>query len=196
MGRLPRSKSIVRHGAAPLGLVLSGALVLGASHAAFTAQTSTGENSWSTGTITLTNDQDGAAAFQVRNMKPGETGTKDIKVTYSGEGYTPAIRLFAKGGSGVGDSALAKQIQLTIKRGKPGSGDSFVQDADSSATWTGSLDTFGGITSHDGGVLGYDGANGASTIFRIEYGFSPTGDANGLMGKSAQTTFTWQAKVG
>jgi hypothetical protein len=65
----------------PLAVVLAGALVLQASYAAFSGETRNSGNSWSTGTVTLTNDSAGMARFTVPNMTPGQTQTACITVT-------------------------------------------------------------------------------------------------------------------
>ena len=56
-------------------------MVYQASYAAFTGQTRNSGNQWSTGSINLTDDDNGTSRFQVSNMLPGATDTKCIKVT-------------------------------------------------------------------------------------------------------------------
>ncbi|MEU4806250.1 hypothetical protein [Actinosynnema sp. NPDC023587] len=190
MTKSTRAKAIVRYAAAPLGILLSGVLVLAASQAAFSAQTSTGSNSWSTGTINLTNDHEGQAVFAVENLAPDTGGTKDVAVTYTGD-YASDIRMYATSPvepTGV----LATNITLTIQRGT-GSGASFAPDQN--AQWTGTLAAFDAISSYSTGVLGYQTPVSVAKTFRIAYNFAPTGDTTELMGKNTGVTFTWAAET-
>ncbi|MEV0675009.1 hypothetical protein AB0I60_00660 [Actinosynnema sp. NPDC050436] len=190
MTKSTRAKSVVRYAAAPLGILLSGVLVLVASQAAFTAQTSTGSNSWSTGTIDLTNDHEGKAVFAVDKLAPNTGDSKDVVVTYTGD-YPSDIRLFAT--SPVEPTGpLAQNITLTVQRGT-GSGASFTPDQN--ARWTGTLAAFDAVGSYANGVLGYQTPGSVAKTFRIAYDFSPTGDTSGLMGKNTGVTFTWAAET-
>ena len=67
--------------ATPVALVALGASVYQASYAAFTGQTRNSGNEWATGSVKLTDDDNGAARFRVANMLPGDTQTKCITVT-------------------------------------------------------------------------------------------------------------------
>lgn len=67
--------------ATPLALVALGASVYQASYAAFTGQTRNSGNEWATGSVKLTDDDNGAARFRVANMLPGDSQTKCITVT-------------------------------------------------------------------------------------------------------------------
>lgn len=65
----------------PIAVVCAAAMVYQASYAAFTGQTRNSGNQWSTGSVNLTDDDNGTSRFQVANMLPGATDTKCIKVT-------------------------------------------------------------------------------------------------------------------
>jgi len=67
--------------ATPAAILAAAALVWHASYAAFSGTTRSSGNSWSTGTVALSDDDAGAARFQATNMVPGSTETKCIKVT-------------------------------------------------------------------------------------------------------------------
>jgi hypothetical protein len=67
--------------ATPLAIVALGATVYQASYAAFTGQTRNSGNEWATGSVKLTDDDNGSARFRVTNMLPGDTQTKCITVT-------------------------------------------------------------------------------------------------------------------
>ena len=67
---------------APPGALLgAAALVWQASYAAFSGTTRSSGNSWSTGSVALSDDDAGSARFQATNLVPGATDTKCIKVT-------------------------------------------------------------------------------------------------------------------
>ena len=100
----------------PVALLASGAFVWQASYSAFTATTTNGSNSWTSGTVNITNDQSGSAVFNgltglkpdasLSALSPGNTGgayaassttsggSACIKVTYSGS-VNANIRLYA-----------------------------------------------------------------------------------------------------
>jgi hypothetical protein len=67
--------------ASPIAIVVAGALIWQSSHAAFSGTTRNSGNNWSTGSVALTDDDSGAARFQVSRMTPGQTETKCISVT-------------------------------------------------------------------------------------------------------------------
>jgi hypothetical protein len=71
--------------AVPLGLVVSGALVYQSSSAAFTATTTTAQESWTAGTVVL--DQNSSTSLPwtaVAGLAPSSTATKCVRVDYTG----------------------------------------------------------------------------------------------------------------
>jgi hypothetical protein len=72
--------------AVPLAVIASGAMIYQASNAAFTATTSTGSNSWTAGSVVLTDSTSGSALFTVSALKPGfaAAASKCVKVSYAG----------------------------------------------------------------------------------------------------------------
>ena len=76
-----RAQKIMVAATTPVAVVAAGALVYQASYAAFTGQTRNSGNEWSTGSVRLTDDDNGQARFRVGNMLPGDTETKCLKVT-------------------------------------------------------------------------------------------------------------------
>jgi predicted ribosomally synthesized peptide with SipW-like signal peptide len=102
-----------------LGIVLSGAVVLTASRAAFSDTTSNSNNSFTTGTVDLIDDDSESAAFTVTNMVPGQTVTRCILVTYQGTIVnTGPVRLYS---GGLTDSGtLGSHLNLTVEEGTGG----------------------------------------------------------------------------
>lgn len=76
-----RTQKILVAATTPVAIVAAGAMVYQASYAAFTGQTRNSGNEWSTGSVSLTDDDNGQARFRVGNMLPGDTETKCVKVT-------------------------------------------------------------------------------------------------------------------
>lgn len=76
-----RAQKMMVAATTPVAVIAAGALVYQASYAAFTGQTRNSGNEWSTGSVRLTDDDNGQARFRVANMLPGDSETKCIKVT-------------------------------------------------------------------------------------------------------------------
>ena len=76
-----RTRRIAAALATPVAVLSAAAIVWHASYAAFSGTTRSSGNSWSTGSVALTDDDAGAARFQASNLVPGATDTKCIKVT-------------------------------------------------------------------------------------------------------------------
>jgi hypothetical protein len=113
-----RATTVLAAFATPLALVAAGGLVYQASNAAFTGQTRNSGNEWSTGSVSLTDDDNGQARFQVANMLPGDTDTQCIKITANAsvpslvKGYTVNPVTSAQG--------LENRILVSIESGDGG----------------------------------------------------------------------------
>lgn len=77
----PRARRIAIFTVGPIAVIGAGLLIWQISAAAFTAQTQNVGNSWSSGTVSLTDDDNGVAAFQITNVTPGQTGSNCLLVT-------------------------------------------------------------------------------------------------------------------
>lgn len=115
-----KSRKIIAALATPVAVVAAGALVYQASYAAFSGTTNNTGNEWSTGSVTLTDDDNGVAMFRINNLLPGDTETQCIKVTANAsvpstvKGYTVSPDITnAKG--------LENHIDITIRSGEGGS---------------------------------------------------------------------------
>jgi hypothetical protein len=103
---------------APTAILAAGALVWQSSTAAFTATTRNAGNSWSTGQVTLTDDDQGRAGFTVTNLVPGQTGQRCIVVT-SGSNVPGEVRSYVENLSGSAQG-LEDHILLRVERGTGG----------------------------------------------------------------------------
>jgi hypothetical protein len=149
----PRSRKISRvlaFAAGPIAVVAAGAMVMQGSYAAFEAETRNAGNSWSSGTVTLTNDLGGTARFTATAIKPGSTDTKCIKVT-SGSTVAGTVKFYFLNPTSSSATGLENYLNMKIESGDGGDGTSctgFIAD-----------------TQGTDGVL-YDGTlyTGASTV--------------------------------
>lgn len=114
-----RARGIAALAVTPLAILVAGALVWQGSTAAFTAKTRNAGNSWSSGQVVLTDDDQGRAGFTVTNLIPGDTGQRCIRVTsesnVAGEvrAYVENLATSARG--------LEDYIFLQVQQGTGGS---------------------------------------------------------------------------
>jgi hypothetical protein len=177
-----------------IGLGASGALVWQGSEAAFTASASNPSNSWASGTVALTNSQPGSALFNVTALVPGNTATKCITVSYTGN-VNAEIRMYATSPSA--SNQLAKDLDLEISTSAAASG-----TADPGCTGSYSwgaplvttLDAFNGKIDYATGTLvpAWTSAAGPQyRAYKIKYTLNTASNAQTL---TAGTTFTWEAR--
>src|SRR5256885_7097334 len=67
-----------------VGLLLSAAFVWQSSHAAFTDTTTNPGNTFTSGSVTVTDNKGGVKVFNLSGLKPGDSGDQCIQVTYQG----------------------------------------------------------------------------------------------------------------
>lgn len=79
--------------------------------AAFSSQTQNGANSFSAGTVVLTDDDASATLLTLSTAKPGDTATGCIKVSYTGT-LAAGVHLY-----GSVSGSLAPYLNLTVTRG-------------------------------------------------------------------------------
>jgi hypothetical protein len=114
-GTRRRNGAIAVAAAVVAGLLGSGALVWSGTNAAFTSTTSNGANNWTAGAVTIADDDSSTAMFNATGLVPGSTGSKCIKVTYSGN-VTAAVKLYVSASSGT----LAPYVDLVVEEGTAG----------------------------------------------------------------------------
>lgn len=90
-------------------------MVWQSSYAAFSADTRNAGNNWSTGTLTLNNDGNGTAMFQVTNVIPGQTGSKCIQVT-STSSVPGTVKLYLLNPV-VSAAGLESHLRVTVQSG-------------------------------------------------------------------------------
>lgn len=111
-----RTRRIVSLSAAPVAVLLAGAMVWQGSSAAFTADTRSIGNAWETGSLAISDDDGGHAMFEAIDIVPGQTGEKCIAVTATSPNVS-TIKLYT-GDAGL--DGLEQYIKLTIEQGTGG----------------------------------------------------------------------------
>ncbi len=182
-----------------VGFLASALLVWQASYAAFSATTDNAGNTWSAGTVVLSDDDSSSVMFTVNAMKPGDTSSHCIQLTYTGN-LAASIRLY--GSVTPGSPDLSPYVQLEVDQGSGGSFadcTGFTADTSAPVLFTGTL---GGTTSPFSAT---DWTNGKTTAFAptggapqtYTYKFVTTLDPNApnaAQGGSVTVTFTWEAQ--
>ena len=111
-----RTRRIVSLSAAPVAVLLAGAMVWQGSSAAFTADTRNIGNSWETGSMAISDDDGGAAMFQIVNVIPGQTGEKCIAVSATAS-VPSTVKLYA---ADLAADGLEPYVNVTIEQGTGG----------------------------------------------------------------------------
>lgn len=182
--RLPlHTKKALKYLAVPVALLISAVMVMVASQAAFTAQTTNPGNGWSSGKIQLTDSQNGVAMFDEKDLFPGAKGAKDIEVTYEGSADA-MVKMFSAGGDGMG-SALAGALKLKIER----TGGTTVFDG-----------TMAGLSAHnnyDNGLSPWEAPSGELGVpmnYTISWELSEDAPED-ASGSAVKLDFVWEAKT-
>jgi hypothetical protein len=165
-----------------------------ASSAAFFDTTVNTGNTWSAGTVILTDDDAGSAMFTVTNMSPLATVTECIVVTYSGTMLPSDVNLYGvSGGTG-----LDAYLDVTVEEGTGGEfGDcnAFGGFSPTSTIFaTNTLNNF--ATNHTNFTNGVGAWLPAANPESRTYRFTVTLQDNNLaQGLNATATFTWEAQA-
>lgn len=115
----PRARKLAALSAGPVAILLAGGMVWQGSQAAFTATTRNAGNAWSAGTVLLTDDDAGRAAFTAEGIVPGDSGEKCIVVT-SGSNVPGEVRAYTQNLS-ASAAGLEKHIIFDVEQGTGGS---------------------------------------------------------------------------
>ena len=201
-------------------MLITGGMVYNASYAAFSATTTNPGNTWSTGTIAITNDQNAAAVFNLTTVKPDTTtstlnppgtgaftasnansgGSACIKVTYTGTS-TADIKLYATLTNTGTDGGLGQFLLFDIDTGT-----NTAPGADPTcATYTSTTYLHGTATNtnvylnavpttYGTALAGWNAAtNNTSKWYRLSW-LLPASVANTAQNEQVQATFTWEAR--
>lgn len=204
--RQPRS-------AAKLGLTLLVVALLGVVAAigtwsAFSSTTENPGNTFSAGSVSLTDNDTGTAMFTMTNMVPGSTDTGCIKVSYTGT-LTSNVRLY---GTTTG-TGLDQYLNLKITRGTYSSEPGFDSCTNFVAGTTNHLGAGAGVI-YNGTLQAYGDSYSAGLTDPSDCGTPPCAaeawtnlpenhvykfeitlqDDNNAQNKNATQAFTWEAR--
>lgn len=170
----------------------------GSTYAALTGTTNNAGNTFSAGTVTLTDNDASGALFTFTNQKPGVTVNSCIKVTYTGSVTTSALKLYASTATG----AMAPYLNLTVTKGTDSSPSfsgctNFTPDATNynalgaGVLFNGTLSTY--PTTYAAGLSDPNSAwtNSTSASYRFTVSVA---DTDAVQGLTSAATFTWEAR--
>jgi len=176
------------------GLIGSGAFVWQGTNAAFTSTTSNGANNWTAGAVTIGDDDSSQALFSASGLVPSSSGSKCIKVTYTGN-VTSAVKLYVASSSG----SLATYLDVVVQEG---SGVGNVGDFSScgafsgTTVYSGTLAGMASTTTAFGSGVGTFAPTGSGQ-FKV-YKFTYTLNAStpdSQQSQSASATFQWESQA-
>ncbi len=190
-----RLRSFAKWSAVPVALVVSAAMVWNASYSAFTATTTNPTNNWSTGTVTLADDDSNTAMFTATLLKPGSTGSKCIVVTSTGS-LAATVKLYGSGHSAT--NSLDTYTDLVVEQGTGGSFASctgFAVDAGAANTFTGTLAAFATTYTNFGNGFGTFAPPGgsASKTYKITYTINAATPGSS-QGSTESQGLTWESQ--
>jgi hypothetical protein len=180
--------------------VLAGATTFGV-FGAFSATTQNAGNEISTGTVGFTDNDAGAALYNVTNSKPGAMVSRCIKATYTGT-LPSTVRLRT---STTTPGPLAQYIDVTITQGTSTSTTfpdctGFTPAATGSSIYTGTLAAFeSSRTTYENGIATAPAgqttwATGASVVYKIDATLQTTTPESGQGSSSGVHDFVWEAR--
>jgi predicted ribosomally synthesized peptide with SipW-like signal peptide len=181
-----------------LGLV--GILAGLGTWSAFSDTTTNDGNQFTSGTVVIDDDDGGSAIFNLSGMKPSDTDSGCIKVTYTGS-LASTVRLY---GSTTG-SGLDQYLDLKVTRGT--SSGSFDSCTGFTADGTDYIGQGAGVV-YNGTLQGFPDSYGAGLVDPTSgspetwtnpethaYKFQVTlQDNSAAQGKNATQQFTWEAR--
>jgi hypothetical protein len=185
----------------PLGIIASGVLVWQSSYAAFSATTTNPNNTFSAGSVVLSNNrQPSSVLFNATALVPGSTDSSCIKVTYNGN-LAADVKLYVKSGdltNTTGD--LSPYLTFQVEEGSGNATDclDFVRETNLYNP-TGPTDTSSTLadfaankTSFATGVSAFaPTSSGQAKTYKITYWLQ---DNNLAQGKNNTARFTWEAQ--
>ncbi|WP_051386008.1 TasA family protein [Actinokineospora inagensis] len=174
------------------GLVASALVIWFSSYAAFTATTTNSGNSFSSGSVAISDDDSNGVLFSVSGLKPGDTGSKCIEVTYNGS-VASSVKLYTTAASYTG--TLGTYLDFTVKQGTGGTyADCTGFVADSGGTiHNGTLAAFASSYTNFANGIGTWTPSTAGTKKTFQFTYTLQ-DNNSAQNKSAGIGFTWEAQ--
>ncbi|WP_454084477.1 TasA family protein [Georgenia sp. Marseille-Q6866] len=147
---MSRSARYARWLAVPVGLVISAVLIWQASYAAFTDTTTNEDNTWTAGSVTITDNYAEAPMFSIEDLVPGDDDAEEITVTYSGT-LDAEVSFYSEGFASTPapeGERLADHIDLLVE----GSAGSAFDERAKGTIFAGTLAEFAAMDSFDKGL--------------------------------------------
>lgn len=196
-----RTRRIVAAAATPIAVLVAAALVWHSSWAAFSGSTRNSGNQWSTGSVAVTDDDNGTARFQASGMVPGDTETRCIKVTVNASA-PGKVHGYATNPVNA-NLALAERLIFDVVPGDGGSFATctgFVADPAATPVLDISLQDFSAIGSWaaaDAAMPGWSiGAGTHTRTYRITWTFDTDGltqqQVDAFQGQSVGVDMQWE----
>lgn len=166
---------------------------------AFSATTTNAGNTITAGTVSIADNDAGAAMYSISNAKPGESVSKCIKVTYTGS-LDADVHIYTNSSIG----ALGQYVELTITPGSQTtpsfpSCTGFVADS-GGALYSGTLANFATTkNSYANGVVDYPGtgtkwATNESVVYQVTATLQSSAPEAAQGATTGAHTFTWEAR--
>lgn len=166
---------------------------------AFSSTTTNAGNTITAGTVSIADNDAGAAMYSISNAKPGESVSKCIKVTYTGS-LDADVHIYTTSTIG----ALGQYVELTITPGTQTtptfpSCTGFVADS-GGALYTGTLANFATAkNSYANGVVDYPGtgtkwAANESVVYQVTATLQSSAPEAAQGATTGAHTFTWEAR--
>jgi hypothetical protein len=187
--------------------ILFSALVLGAvslaagygTFSAFSGTTSNGANTFSAGTVVVTDNDGGSVMWNVGGSpgaKPGDQQQACIKILYQGS-LAATVKLYVSASSGSLGQYLTMTVDKLTYSSNPPSFPSCGSPATTTNIYTGDLGSF--TTTYTNFSNGLSSFPGSQTQWNqndfVYYRFTVTlQNNNNAQGLSVSTTFTWEAQ--
>jgi hypothetical protein len=189
-----RTRRIFTRSSAPVAVLLAGLMVWQGSNAAFSADTRNTGNSWETGAVGISDDDGGAAMFQIQNVVPMASGSKCIAVTASTT-VASTIKFY------VGDLAadgLEPYVKVTVAQGTGGSFGggcgAFTADQTEASQSLAAIEA--DHSSWATAILPWTTAVGATKTYKIDWVFDTSTltqtQIDALQGRAASINFEWE----
>ena len=179
---------LIRMVAIAAAMVSLAVMIVTTSRAAFTDTTDNAGNSFTSGSVIITDDDGGSAMFAATAMTPGEPVIECIELTYSGSLVPADVRMY-----GVSAGVLATYLDTTIEIGSGGSFGDCTGFTPSSTLYDDTLANFSAThTDWASGLATFTApANPTSQTLRFTVDVQNDPLA---MTQSATATFTWEAQ--
>ena len=161
---------------------------------AYSATTSNDNNSYQTGSVSITDNDAGAFLYQATNQAPGTSTVSCIKVTYTGS-LASSVKLYLNGAVTNGGA-----FNLTVERGSGLTtfGSACTGFTPSSTPYNGTLGAF--PTTYVAGIDGKAGGAAWNQNDVVDYRFTispvddPTANAHTSTMSSGSHSYVWEAR--